>query len=309
MPLTIDCRDDAAPIELAELVQALEERFDPRDAEGLAAWAPALRRLAGNRRFLGDLVIDELKQHCAGQSARNQYSAQVILLHGSRRFLVRANFWPSETDSVYANSGPQSFFYGAPHDHNFSFLTVGYLGPGYWSDYYEYEYDRVTGCPGEAVDLRFVERARLSQGKVMLYREHLDVHSQLPPESLSVSLNILALSPASEFQEQYSFDVENARIAGILNPSALETMVRLAATFGGGNGRDLIEDFAARHPSDRIRFAAWRAKAAAAPDVEARIAVYDEAARRLTGLAAALAAREAQRVRAAREWIGQGVAA
>jgi hypothetical protein len=310
MPLTIQTANDESAIELAELVEALEERFDPRDEAGMAEWAPALRRLANNRRFLGDMAIAELKQHCSGQTARNQYSAQVMLLHGlSRKFVVRANFWPSEGDSVYANSGPQPFFYGLPHDHNFSFLTVGYLGPGYWSDYYEYDYGRVVGCPGEDVDLRFVERSCLSEGKVMLYRKHLDVHSQLPPDSLSVSLNILAVSAASEFQEQYSFDLASSKVAGVVNPSALETFVRLAGVFGGGDGQDLVEDFAERHPSDRIRFAAWRAKAAAAPDVDARIAVYEEAAGRLTGLASALAAREAEQVRAGRTWVEHGIAA
>src|SRR4028118_323675 len=106
MPLTIDCGKADAAIELAELVETLQDRFDPRDEQGLAQWGPALRRLANNRRFLGDLAIEELKQHCAGQTARNQYSAQVILLHGgSRKFVLRANLWPSENDSVYANSG------------------------------------------------------------------------------------------------------------------------------------------------------------------------------------------------------------
>ena len=309
MPLTIDCGADESSSELAELVEALQAGFDPRDEEGMAQWGPALRRLANNRRFLGDLAIEELKQHCAGQTARNQYSAQVILLHGERDFIIRANFWPSKTDSVYTNSGPEPFFYELPHDHNFSFLTVGYLGPGYWSDYYEYDYDRVVGCPGEEVDLRFVERSCLSPGKVMLYRKHRDVHSQMPPDSLSVSLNILASSAASEFQEQYSFDLASSRVAGLVNSSALEPLVRLAGIFGGGNGQDLVEDFAERHPSDRIRFAAWRAKAAAATDLDSRIAIYEEAAGRLTGLTAALAAREAGQVRAARSWIEQGIAA
>ncbi len=304
MPVQIECGEATGALDVAELIALLEEDFDPRDEDALAQWAPALRRLANNRRFLGDLVIEELKQHCAGQTARNQYSAQVIMLHGgSRKFLLRANFWPAVTDSVFANSGPEPFFYGAPHDHNFSFLTVGYLGPGYWSDYYEYDYDRVVGYPGEKVDLRFVERACLSPGKVLLYRKHRDVHSQLPPESLSVSLNILARSPASDFEEQYSFDTASSRIGGILNPCALDNLVRLAAVFGGGNGRDLVEDFAERHPSDRIRFAAWRAKAAAARDMEERLAVYDEAAGRLGGLASALAAGESERLRAARPWL------
>jgi hypothetical protein len=225
------------------------------------------------------------------------------MLHGSHRFLIRANFWPAETDSVYANSGPQPFFYGVPHDHNFSFLTAGYLGPGYWSDYYEYDYDRVLGSPGEPVDLQFVERTRLSEGKVLLYRAHRDVHSQLPPESLSVSLNILALSPASEFRDQYAFDLASSRISGLLNPSALETLVRLAGTVGGPNGWDLVEDFAQRHPSDRIRFAAWRAKAAAIEEVDERLAVYEDAAGRAGGQLQALLRTEAERVRRGREWI------
>jgi hypothetical protein len=32
-------------------------------------------------------------------------------------------------------SGAAAFVYGLPHDHNFDFLTLGYFGPGYWSDY------------------------------------------------------------------------------------------------------------------------------------------------------------------------------
>src|SRR4028118_990043 len=106
MPLTIDCGKADAAIELAELVDTLQDRFDPRDEQGLAQWGPALRSLANNRRFLGDLAIEELKQHCSGQTARNQYSAQVILLHSQRDFVIRANLWPSESDSVYQNSGP-----------------------------------------------------------------------------------------------------------------------------------------------------------------------------------------------------------
>jgi hypothetical protein len=124
-----------------------------------------------------------------------------------------------------------------------------------------------------------------------------------------VSLNILAPTPAAEFQEQYSFDLASSRVASIVNSSALETLVRLARVFGGGNGRDLVEDFAEHHPSDRIRFAAWRAKASVAPDIDGRIAVYEEAAARLTGLTAALARREAEQIRAGGAWVEQGIAA
>ena len=310
MPRLIEtCRNDE--IELGELVEMLETGgFDPDDEESMVAFGPALAALGNNRRFLSDLVIEELKEHCSGQKALNQYGPQVILLHGSsRRFLIRANFWPAAVDSVVVNSGSDPFFYGMPHDHNFSFLTVGYLGPGYWSDYYEYDYDRVVGYEGEKVPLRFVERSRLEQGKVMLYRRHLDVHSQLMPDSLSVSLNILAISPASEFRDQYRFDLERSEVTSILNPSGLSTLVRLSAHFVGGEGKELVDEFAARHPSQRIRLTAVRAQAAAAADVDGRIAVYEAAARDPSPFLSEMAAREARRLEGTRAWFEGGSAA
>lgn len=47
---------------------------------------------------------------------------------------------PSGGDPITAASAATNLAYGYPHDHNFSFLTSGYLGPGYVSDYYEYDY-------------------------------------------------------------------------------------------------------------------------------------------------------------------------
>jgi hypothetical protein len=296
---------EARSIELGDLVEMLETGgFDPDDEESFVDYGPALKQLANNRRFLADAVIEELKQHCAGQLKRNPYTAQVILLHSaSKKYLLRANFWPALEDSVVVNSGTDPFFYGFPHDHNFSFLTVGYLGSGYWSDYYEYDYDRVDGSLGERADLRFVERSRLSPGKVLLYRKHRDIHLQLPPEDMSISLNIVGLSNRTEFLDQYRFDVERREIAGIVNPSSLEALVLLAGHFGGQNGYDLVDDFAARHPSARIRFAALRAQASRAPDVDGRVALFERAAAENTGFVGAMAAREAKRISETRAWI------
>lgn len=299
MPRLIETESSEA-IELGDLVEVLKaRRFDPDDEAALAAFAPALRALGNNRRFLGDLAIEELKRSCSDQVRRNQYTAQVILLHTAPGFAVRANFWPAAGDSVVVNSGTAPFFYGVPHDHNFSFLTVGYWGPGYWSDYFEYEYSHVAGFTGEAAPLRFVERSRLAEGKVMLYRKFRDVHSQLPPDSLSVSLNILAQSSGADFCEQYRFDLERRQIAGIVNNNALEALVKLAVHLGGGNGRDLVDSFAAGHPSDRIRFAAVQAQASAELEAGRRIGVYERAAA-VPGYVGAMAARTARALASAR---------
>jgi len=293
MPRLIET-DSTEKIEMGDLVEALTDGgFDPQDEESIAAFGPTLARLGNDRSFLGDLVVEELKRGCARQVEGNHYTAQVILLHSAPNFALRANFWPAAGDSVVVNSGVEPFFYGVPHDHNFSFLTVGYVGPGYWSDYYEYDYGEVTGFTGEPVKLRFIERSRLAEGKVMLYRQFRDVHSQLPPDALSVSLNVLALSPVSDVCDQYRFDLQRREIAGIVNNSSLEALVKLAVHLGGGNGRDLAEAFAERHPSDRIRFAAIEAQASAEPDLGGRIALYERAAAS-PGFVGAMAARKAR---------------
>jgi hypothetical protein len=295
----------AESIELEELVERLETGgFDARDEDNFAAWGGELKKLANNRSFLADLVIKELKQRCANQVGTNQYSAQVVMLHNSTaKYIIRANFWPGPNDSAMKHSGVDMFFYGVPHDHNFSFLTVGYLGPGYWSDYYEYEYENVVGVPGEEVDLRFVERSRLDLGKVMLYRAHRDVHLQLPADELSVSLNIVEASHSAVFRDQYHFDVQNSKIHRVMNRTSLEAMLALAAHYGGGEGEDLLDTFTKSHPSDRIRWCALRSRAGALPCLDDRVALFEEAERGDNLLIGAMARREIERLEAGRAWI------
>jgi len=305
VPRVIHCPTEEK-LSLAELVELLETGgFDAGDEENFVSWGIHLRKLANDRHFLAELMMAELKQRCAGQLRDNQYSAQVVMLHARQnsRFVLRANLWPALKDSVVRHSGPDPFFYGVPHDHNFSFLTVGYLGPGYWSDYYEYDYGSVVGYPGESVNLRFVEKSRLEQGKVMLYRAHKDIHLQLPADAMSVSLNILESSHSSVFRDQYRFDVEGSTIAGILTRTSLEPMLGLAAHYGGAEGEDLLRNFAAGHPSDRVRWAALRAQAAAAPGLDGRIAVFERGTRTDSLLVSTLARREIGRLEAGRAWI------
>jgi hypothetical protein len=250
MPLVIDNPGEAA-CTLPECIAGLEEcGFDADDPASMAAAAAWLRRLANNRDFLGDLLVDRL----AGR--------------------VGEAIWPSPRDHVFQTSGAASFVYGAPHDHNFDFLTVGYCGPGYESDYYEYDYARVAGYPGEDARLRFVERGTLSPGKLMLYRRHVDVHSQRPPESLSVSINVMRLDPAQGWFDQYGFDLERGTVARLLNPLANEAFLRVAVASGAESARDYAEWVGAAHPSERMRLASFAARAEQCADAAEADAVW-----------------------------------
>lgn len=279
MPRLID-PGEAAAIALDELVAALDaETGDLADEERLASFGPLLARLARNRDFLADLAVAELKARHRIDSSIGGYGAQVLMLRPANgRYVLRANFWPAEQDAVVRASGTAPFFYHHAHDHNFSFLTVGYAGPGYWSDYYEYDVESVVGVPGEKVDLTFIERARLDRGKVLLYRARRDVHVQLPPDAFSVSLNILAAEPSQVWRDQFRFDIAASTIAETLTTAPSEALVALAVHCGGEDGRDLAHAFAAHHPSPRMRVSALAALASAEPDRAARRAVIERAA-------------------------------
>lgn len=281
---------DAKVASLRECTEALlAAGFDPRDEGSLCHAAFQLRRLGNDKSFLGDLILAELKDRHHAEPAEQSYGPQVIMLSrpGDGDFFLRANIWPSMQEHMMRASGGAAFVYGLPHDHNFDFLTLGYFGPGYWSDYYEYDYAAVAGWRGEPVDLRFTGRRRLEEGQILHYRAHRDVHCQLPADSLSVSLNVMHAGGAHGWLDQYRFDLEQGRISGILGHGASEAFLRIAVGLGGEEAFDLAECFAHTHPSDRMRLAAWDALASVAEN-------RDEVWRRAESCGSRLVAGEAR---------------
>jgi hypothetical protein len=272
MPRIIACEDDTTAT-VAECVDALRaEGFRPDDEDSLQHASGLLRRLGNDRAFLGDLLVEELARRSRDAEELASYGPQVIMLSpagAAPDFFLRANIWPSADEHVMRASGGASFVYGLPHDHNFDFLTLGYFGPGYWSDYYEYDYGEVAGWRGEPVALRFAERTRLEEGRIMHYRAHRDIHAQHAADALSVSINVVHTGSAQGWLDQYRFDLDQGRVAGILNNGASEAFVRIAVALGGAEAIDLAHRFGHGHPSDRMRLAAWSALASAAPDSDA----------------------------------------
>lgn len=298
MPRVIQLSQPAEPCSLGECVAALETSgFDPFEEESLLHAAGWLRRLGHNRDFLADIMLRDLQHRHREDTSENSYSPQVIMLSGlGGEFFMRANIWPSEDEHMVRASGGSAFVYGMPHDHNFDFLTYGYFGPGYWSDYYEYDYEVVAGAIGEPAGLRFVEHSRLDEGKLMHYRGLRDVHAQLPPDSLSVSLNVMHADGAQGWYDQYGFDVAANTVSKVLGTPATDVFLRIAVGLGGDEALDLAESFARTHPSDRMRLTALEAHAGIL-DPAGRDALW----RRAERSGSRLVAMEARRFRAAIE--------
>jgi hypothetical protein len=277
MPRLIDIAD-LASCSLGDCAEEIHaRRFEPGEEDSLAHAALWLRRLGNNPDFLGDILLASLKDRHRDEPAQG-YGPQAIQLTRPRNgVFLRAAVWPSAADSLVQASGNDSFVYGLPHDHNFSFLTHGYFGPGYWSDYYEYDYADVTGWTGEMAHLRPTGRHRLEPGQVMLYRAHVDVHAQRPADSLSVSLNVMHADPALHWLDQYSFDLEKGTVMGRVDSGPSEAFLKIAVALGHGEASDLAEHFATTHPSERMRLTAWDALAGQAPDLAARDALWGRA--------------------------------
>ncbi len=296
MPRVIELADDAV-IGLAECTDAMASRgFDPADEDSLAHAALMLRRLGNDAQFLGDMVVAELARGNRDLQTDNSYGPEVIMLArpDTGKCFLRANIWPSPGEHMMRASGSEAFVYGLPHDHNFNFLTLGYFGPGYWSDYYEFDYEDVHGWQGETAGLRFASRERLEPGRLMLYRAHRDVHAQGPADALSVSLNIMHTGTGQGWLDQYQFDVERDQVAKILTPGSSETFLRIAVGLGGAEALDLAHRFARHHPSDRMRLHAWDALASVALDDPAR----DDLWRGAEGAGSLMVAMEAKARRA-----------
>lgn len=295
MPRLIDFADTATATVAECYDEIATQGFDPGDEESLSHAACQLRRLGNNREFLGDILLGQLAARHREDDSSSSYGPQsLVISRTDQGFFIRANIWPSKQEAMMRASGDASFVYGLPHDHNFSFLTHGYFGPGYWSDYYEFDYEALAGYRGEPAGLRFVERARLEPDKLMLYRAHVDVHAQLAPDALSVSLNIMHATGAQGWLDQYSFDTEANTVASVLGHGASEAFIRVAVGLGGEEAKDLAHRFARHHPSDRMRLHALDALASIAPDAASRDALWGEA----EGMGSRMVAMEAKARRA-----------
>lgn len=256
MALTIAC-ENSRLVTLDEFIDFVHTEIDLRDMDSVATAAPMLRGLANDH----ELVVSRLNQQVK-DNFRSQVipSAQALFLGDGREFYVRANIWPSNADIASGRVYQDQFSYHLAHDHNYNFMTVGYYGPGYVTEIYQYDFDKVEGYVGEKVDLRFVERVHFTRGMVMLYYAGVDVHTQYPPDDLGITLNFMVATPEVRLRDQYFFDLERSTI--LEHPSELDTsrrisVLKIAGHLGDGNTQQLLDDLSRSHPCRRTRLAAY----------------------------------------------------
>lgn len=250
----IDLQSDEA-LELDEFYSYIAGNVRPGDQDSMLEHAWALRALANNRDFLLSAYHDELKAYFRGERS-NEHQPQSLPLKSSGDFFVRANIWlPIEVGKRTEEFEKRLYAFELPHDHNFSFLTVGYFGPGYETDIYTYQHDACVGYLNEEVECDFQGRYRLSPGRIIHFKSGRDVHVQYVPDEICVSLNLLSRNPKSDWQQQYIFDVQNKRLIGgagdVLSNRLF--LVEVAGTLGNDETVGLLHDLVHSFPCAKTK--------------------------------------------------------
>ncbi len=248
---SVACR----PVSLAEYVEHIEAEVDFRDRDSIIASAPMLQRLAANKNFFGDWLIDRLSADVSEFQRGNDYNYQSIVLRVTDDYLLRVNFWVPEAHiAKHGARETVAFGYNAYHNHNFNLLTVGYSGSGYATDIYRMREPFRAHEIGDEPDLEALGRWHLGCGEVMFYDAFRDVHSQIAPAELSVSINLMTHS-ARDTWPQYMFDAQTMAITGIVG-SPLDARIHLltvAKRLVPGLANEALQDLARNDPSPRLR--------------------------------------------------------
>lgn len=251
-----------------ELVSYSHKHVKYGDYDSILGTADILSALANDRELLVNAINSLLAKSDDYFNDNMGVSSQSIILHSDPTFKIRANVWKkpvTRAGTMVHDSNLYSYNYA--HNHNFDLLTIGYFGSGYWTEIHECSPNEIQGYIGEKVRLEHLERTSLPKGKVILFRACEDVHTQLPCEEFSISLNLLVVPPYERLADQYSFNVEESKIAGVITSPNIGCMSLLtfAALLQAKEAYDSIERMAFSGAHWRVRNAALEVASLLAP--------------------------------------------
>lgn len=228
MPLIISIPQDQQSIDLKEFIETVESHnYDFTNQDDLINSAIYLNKLNNNKRFVMERIVSELDDLPNFQRS-NKNGPNVFVLHKASNYLLRAVVW-NPTPAIEENQ--KNLRYDIYHDHNFDLLTIGHFGPGYRTKCFTYNSEQTTGLLDEHVEMLDEGMFTLTEGRILLFKNKYDIHTQLPPDSLSVSLNIIPTRKISNYP-QFQFNEQKSQISKYIHVSGNELVVRIAGVLG-----------------------------------------------------------------------------
>ena len=234
-------------IELEELSSYVRNHVDLSCHESISSTKDMLKKLYNNRGFLANFVNEELKKGYKNFQSNNSYTPPSLILHRDEEFFIRANIWIPTLEVEEGNIN----VYGLLHDHNFDFLTLNYYGSGYTSKMYEYDRNQVEGLIGETIDLTNNGVLALKEGEMYLYRKGLDLHTQISPKDMSITINLMVNKLQYQLENQYILDSKSHQIQDIKGSFMSKKFIYdLALSLGDRNSFDILSNI---HKSSKCK--------------------------------------------------------
>ena len=250
MTTTIHSNDQQS-ISLEEYIDFCHSTPNLSEPEVTINSAAMLRKLSNNTTFLADFLATQLK-HIENYHLKTDFTPPSFYLYQCPEFSVRAVLW-LPCDEMINDEEAVAQGYGVAHNHHFNFLTCGYFGPGYRTVIYNYNPHNFSGLAGEKVELKMQEDSLLSPGKLMHYEHSRDVHVQYPPESLSLSINLI-FPKHPDASIQSIFNLDNTTIKGYLDSlPTTSAIIKAALLLQNDNSTELLNEIATTHSCPRTR--------------------------------------------------------
>jgi hypothetical protein len=231
---------ESRSIEFSDFVAAAQDKIEAKDPASLLKLVPYLRRLGNNRSFLAALVREQVE----GQKKQGVFAGQspTWLLWNDRHFMIRAVVWDQNSDD-----------HALDHNHNFDFLTLGYYGPGYCQNIFEFDGHQEL-FPGKPVAIEHVGQDTLAQGQIRYFDSKRIIHSFPRKNAFSISINVIHKNEKPE--EQYSFDVQRGLVTAVLDPHFDKILVEMLGQIADERDMSWLQNLAQQLPTPYSRLSA-----------------------------------------------------
>lgn len=151
------------------------------------------------------------------------YGESSLLLGGTEKFAFRIVKWTTRQNIVAPDLDREGLVYDLVHNHDFHLITKGIHGDGYETDIYRCKPGEIVGAYDESVDIQYQGRLKLIDQSVIWYEQYSDIHAQYPPESFSISFNIIPRERNLRYG-QFVFDRSTGRIKEFTRNGASRTL-------------------------------------------------------------------------------------